>query len=921
MSATADQTPKKGGKKWIKIGGITAGGLCVLLVLAYFVGTSGAFIKGVVLTKVGTAIGGKVTADQVALSPFSSLNLSGFKLETTGPEPLVTVKELRVRYSLMSIIGGKIAVDEVTVDSPVIKLVFNADGTSNLPTPPPSSSSSKSSSASSTPPGLAIKNISLKNATVVVTMKAKDGSQAVHEISGLNLTLDQLVNGARSALKLGAALKSAQTGGTNAFTAAGSLNGDIQFELTQALLPKDAKGGIKADLADATGSLAQLKGFQVALDTELSPTELKNVGLTLAKAGTELARVKVSGPFDAAKLEGKLKVELSGIDKRLFGIVGPMVGMDFGDTSITSTTDITLANAGKQIALSGSLTGKAISVQPAGGAATPVLDAAVTYAVQLRDNVLTIEKFSAEPTLGGKSGGTVSASGSVNLVDTTGSVALQLTGLNQDLVKAFAGPKLGGRDLVTISLNGSTKIQLGAGGSIAAQSEFTVNDFVTKAPEATSPDAPLKLSFSADVAKAGDAIDLKSLRLLLPPTARAKNELRVTGKVDLAKPGAISGNLAITSDALDLTDLYAIATGGPATDPNTAPVESASTNSGVAIKLPVGKFDLAVALGHVFLREIDIANLKLNTQIVGSKVTVKPLQLSLNGAPVTASAVLDLGVSGYTYDIAFKADKVPTAPAINSFAPERKGQFDGNILASANLKGAGVSTLDLKKNLSGQLGFSLTNVNIQIVSEKWKPVLTVIGLALRISDIAQSPLNAIYSQVALGNGRIDLKSTVVESEAFRANVTGVINLDDVLTNSLLTGLSPKMELRRSLAKKSNLLPDNTPEDVKYVALPDFIKMKGTIGKPDVSLDAATITMMVLKSTPLGTAANLGGGILKGGAGAVGNVVGGLGGLFGGSKTNTPPAATSRNAPGTTVPATNQPPANPLQNLLNPFLKK
>ena len=144
----------------------------------------------------------------------------------------------------------------------------------------------------------------------------------------------------------------------------------------------------------------------------------------------------------------------------------------------------------------------------------------------------------------------------------------------------------------------------------------------------------------------------------------------------------------------------------------------------------------------------------------------------------------------------------------------------------------------------------------------------------------------------------------------------MIHIDDELTNSLLTGLSPKMELRRSLAKKSNLLPDNTPEDAKYVALPDFIKMKGTLGKPDVSLDAATVTMMVLKSTPLGNAANLVGGILKGGAGSVGNVVGGIGGLFGGNKTNTPPATTTTNSP-----STNKPPANPLDGLLNPFRKK
>ncbi len=906
-----EQNPKaKRGKKWIKIGGITAGALVVLLVLAYFIGTSSGFITGVILPRVGTAIGGKVTADQVALSPFSSLNLTGFKLETTGTEPLVTVKEVRVRYSLRSILGGRIAVDEVTVDSPVIRVVFNADGTSNLPNPPASASSRKPSSSSSAPPELAVKNISLKNATVVVTIKAKDGSQAVHELSGLNLTLDQLANGARSALKLGASIKSVQTGGTNAFSATGALNGDIQFELTQALLPKDAKGGIKADLADATGSFAPLKGFQVALDTEISPTELKNVGVSFTKSGTELARVKVSGPFDAAKSEGKLKFELSGIDKRLLGIVGPVLGLDFAETALTATTDIALEAGGKQISVIGSVTGKSISEKPAGGTATPSIDAVVAYSFQLKDGVATIAKFTVEPPVGGKSVGTVSASGSVKLADTTGSITVQLAGLNQELVKPFTGGKLGARDLVTLTLNGDAKVQLGTAGALAAQSQFTLSEFVTKAPDAAKADAPLKLSFNADVAKAGKVIDLKAIRLQLPPTARATNELRVAGKVDLTRPDAVSGNLSVTSDALDLTDLYELATGGPAA-PAAAPVP-ASTNSAAAIKLPVGKFDLAVAIGHVFLRELDVAALKLNTQVVGSRVTVKPLQLSLNGAPVTASTDIDLGVPGYRYDVAFNADKVSTGPAINSFAPTLKGQFDGMILASASLKGAGTTGLDLKKNLSGQLGFSLTNVNIQVVSPKWKPILNVIGVALRIADIAQSPLNAVHSQVALGNGQIDLKSAVVESEAFRATVTGAIPIDNVMTNSVLTGLTTKLELRRSLAKKANLLPDNTPEDVKYVPLTDFVKMKGTIGKPDVSLDAAVVAMLVLKSTPLGNAANLGGDIIKGGAGAIGNIVGGIGNVFGGG--------TKTNAPATNAPAT-PPPSNPLNNLLNPFKKK
>ena len=39
---------------------------------------------------------------------------------------------MRLRYSLMDIIGGNIHVDEVTLASPTVTLVENPDGSSNL---------------------------------------------------------------------------------------------------------------------------------------------------------------------------------------------------------------------------------------------------------------------------------------------------------------------------------------------------------------------------------------------------------------------------------------------------------------------------------------------------------------------------------------------------------------------------------------------------------------------------------------------------------------------------------------------------------------------------------------------------------------------------------------------------------------------
>ena len=44
----------------------------------------------------------------------------------------MTAAEVRLRYSLMDIIKGNIHVDEVTLVSPTVTLIQNADGTSNL---------------------------------------------------------------------------------------------------------------------------------------------------------------------------------------------------------------------------------------------------------------------------------------------------------------------------------------------------------------------------------------------------------------------------------------------------------------------------------------------------------------------------------------------------------------------------------------------------------------------------------------------------------------------------------------------------------------------------------------------------------------------------------------------------------------------
>ena len=124
MTDTTIDTPApKRRYGWLRAIAWVVGILVVLLVVGYFVATSGAFFKGVILPRVGKAMNAEVTVSDASISPFNQVVLHNLKVQTTGTEPLVTATEVRLRYSLMDIIKGNIHVDEVSLSSPTVTLV------------------------------------------------------------------------------------------------------------------------------------------------------------------------------------------------------------------------------------------------------------------------------------------------------------------------------------------------------------------------------------------------------------------------------------------------------------------------------------------------------------------------------------------------------------------------------------------------------------------------------------------------------------------------------------------------------------------------------------------------------------------------------------------------------------------------------
>src|SRR5262245_40329961 len=129
----APVAPPKAPRRWPRRLGWIAAACFLLLILLYFVVTSHTFFESVILPKVGAALGTPVTIADSSISPFRKVTLRDVKIGGSAfEEPVIAAREVRVRYSLKDILGGNINIHEISIISPVVQIVQQEDGTSNL---------------------------------------------------------------------------------------------------------------------------------------------------------------------------------------------------------------------------------------------------------------------------------------------------------------------------------------------------------------------------------------------------------------------------------------------------------------------------------------------------------------------------------------------------------------------------------------------------------------------------------------------------------------------------------------------------------------------------------------------------------------------------------------------------------------------
>ena len=441
-------------------------------------------------------------------------------------------------------------------------------------------------------------------------------------------------------------------------------------------------------------------------------------------------------------------------------------------------------------------------------------DARMEINAEITDQSVNLRRLQIASRQGVGTFGVLDLAGKRDLASHKGEYTLNINGLSETTFRPFLAPFLSPVELASVRLSGNGSLQHDPLSGIAVKFETDLQGFRMRDPAGIIPGIPVDLQLLFDAEYRSNVVDLTRLVVALPSTPRATNQIVAQARLDLARTNARTGHIRVTAAALDLSDLLQkwitnrTAAVVAARSVPASPTPTADT-APKAFHWPIQECVADLKIDRLYANNAVISDWIATARLTNNTVVLDPFRLAAQGAPLRATAKLDLSSPEFACDLNVQADQVPLGPFVEAFAPDRRGQITGGLDAAVQLTATRTPEASLPQTLAGTFQAGSTNLDLALANVRSPLLKSLLDVVLAIPELrrdptgalgnpigqltgsapeqqsawvtecAKSPIRSIAARGKAARGRIELEHARVESAAFRADARGAIQLAPV----------------------------------------------------------------------------------------------------------------------------------------------
>jgi AsmA protein len=367
----------------------------------------------------------------------------------------------------------------------------------------------------------------------------------------------------------------------------------------------------------------------------------------------------------------------------------------------------------------------------------------------------------------------------------------------------------------TIGIDAEAKGPLDAPAAMAIHGTATISGFEYADPSLKEPVRDL----AATLALKGDRAELRDLTASL-----GRSRVRGTCSISRFARPVLDVNLV-----LPLLDVDEILSFLPASGPVSRPASSTPNGAGSTLGEITVRGSLAVDEAKAMNLKLTRARTRL--ELVGGVARLHEVQAALYGGTLGGELTAGLIEAGPPFTMSARVQGVDFNALCTDFSKDLKGLIHGTLETSLDVKGRGVDTPALRKNLTGAATLALRNGK-----------LTSFGFLKQLAQVLEAaggrgigkdetPFDSLTATFDIANGRAATKDLRLDSADLDINGKGFIGLDQSIGMDVGVVLSRPVsaDMVAKTAKLKSLVNRNGE-----LALD--LKAGGTLQKPSITVD-------------------------------------------------------------------------------------